>query len=75
MLRACRLAVRKREKRLRAFWRHEQFSIKMAAVKMSHHSSQRKAAPCVDVATQTLVENFSRRRDLRGDRYTYASDI
>ena len=51
-------AVRRRERFLRAFWRHEQFSAKMATVTMSHHSSQRTAGPCVDVATQTLVENF-----------------
>ena len=44
-------AVRRRERRLRAFWLHEQLSLKMAAVTMSHHSSQRMR--CIDVATQT----------------------
>ena len=37
--RARGLDVRRREGRLRAFWRHEQFSIKMATVTMSHTSS------------------------------------
>ena len=52
-------AVRRSERRLRAFWRHEQFSIQMATVTMSHHSSQRKAVLFVDVATRTLVETLA----------------
>ena len=55
-------AVRRRKRRLRAFWRDEQFSIKMAVVTMSHHSSQRKAVAFVDVATQTPVESFAHTR-------------
>ena len=33
-------AVRRRERRLRVFWRHEQLSIKMALASATHHSWQ-----------------------------------
>ena len=36
-------AVRRRERRLRGFWRHEQFSIKMALASATHHSWQSRA--------------------------------
>ena len=37
-------AVRRRERRLRSFWRHEQLSIKMALASASHHSWQSRAS-------------------------------
>ena len=37
-------AVRRRERRLRGFWRHEQLSIKMALASATHHSWQSRAS-------------------------------
>ena len=37
-------ASRRRERRLRSFWRHEQLSVKMMAASMSHHSFQYRAS-------------------------------
>ena len=45
-------ARRRRERRIRSFFRHEQMAIKLAVVSAQHHSSQR----CCSVATQTGVE-------------------
>ena len=42
-------ARRRRERRIRSFFRHEQMAIKFAVVSAQHHSSQR----CCSVATQT----------------------
>ena len=42
-------ARRRRERRIRSFFRHEQMAIKLAVVSAQHHSSQR----CCSVATQT----------------------
>ena len=42
-------ARRRRERRFRSFFRHEQMAIKLAVVSAQHHSAQR----CCSVATQT----------------------
>ena len=42
-------AGRRRERRIRSFFRHEQMAIKMAVVSAQHHSAQR----CCSVAAQT----------------------
>ena len=42
-------ARRRRERRIRSFFRHEQVAIKMAVVTAQHHSAQR----CCTIATQT----------------------
>ena len=42
-------ARRRRERRIRSFFRHEQVAIKMAVVTAQHHSAQR----CCSIATQT----------------------
>ena len=34
-------AVRRRERRMRSWWRHEQASVRMAMISASHHSYQR----------------------------------
>ena len=43
-------ARRRRERRIRSFFRHEQVAIKMAVVTAQHHSAQR----CCTIATQTV---------------------
>ena len=43
------LVRRRRERRIRSFFRHEQMAIKMAVVSAQHHSAQR----CCLIATQT----------------------
>ena len=43
------LARRRRGRRIRSFFRHEQVAIKMAVVSAQHHSAQR----CCSIATQT----------------------
>ena len=43
-------ARRRRERRFRSFFRHEQMAIKMAVVTAQHHSAQR----CCTIATQTV---------------------
>ena len=45
-------ARRRRERRIRSFFRHEQMAVKMAVVSAQHHSAQR----CCSVATQTVDE-------------------
>ena len=45
-------ARRRRERRIRSFFRHEQMAIRMAVVSAQHHSAQR----CCSVATQTADE-------------------
>ena len=45
-------ARRRRERRFRSFFRHEQVAIKMAVVTAQHHSAQR----CCSIASQTVVE-------------------
>ena len=45
-------ARRRREKRIRSLFRHEQMAIKMAVVTAQHHSAQR----CCTIASQTVVE-------------------
>ena len=42
-------ARRRRERRIRSFFRHEQLAVQMAVVSAQHHSAQR----CCSVATQT----------------------
>ena len=42
--RASGAAVRRRERRLRSAWRHEQFSVAMALAAAAHHSAQPNAA-------------------------------
>ena len=44
-------ARRRRERRIRSLFRHEQMAIKMAVVTAQHHSAQR----CCTIATQTVV--------------------
>ena len=52
-------AVKRRKlRRLRSHWRHEQFSIRMALAGAAHHSHMRVAS----MATQT---------DLRRDRFVF----
>ena len=70
-------AARRRERRLRAFWRHEIMSVKMATNSANHHSSQRPAVLYVDIGTQTcswtfldLDEESLERRRLVGDQDT-----
>ena len=56
-------AARRRERRLRCFWRHEQLSLKMALAAVAHHSAQPTAkeveerelhfAPPGDAASQS----------------------
>ena len=46
-------ASRRRERRLRSFWRHEQLSLKMMAASMSHHNWQHRAL--VGVQTDEAV--------------------
>ena len=41
-------AVRRSERRLRAFWRHEMMAVKMATNSANHHSAQRQTVPNVD---------------------------
>ena len=43
------LARRRRERRIRSFFRHEQMAVKMAVISAQHHSAQR----CCSIATQT----------------------
>ena len=54
-------AVRRRERRLRGFWRHEQLSIKMALASATHHSWQSRASvgvgPEVDVPVSVGVRS------------------
>ena len=45
-------ARRRRERRIRSLFRHEQMAIKMAVVTAQHHSAQR----CCTIASQTVVE-------------------
>ena len=42
-------ARRRRERRIRSFFRHEQMAVQMAVVSAQHHSAQR----CRSIATQT----------------------
>ena len=42
-------ARRRRERRIRSFFRHEQMAVQMAVVSAQHHSAQR----CCSIATQT----------------------
>ena len=42
--RASGAAVRRRERRLRSAWRHEQLSVAMALAAAAHHSAQPNAA-------------------------------
>ena len=42
-------ARRRRERRTRSFFRHEQVAVKMAVISAQHHSAQR----CCSIATQT----------------------
>ena len=49
-------ASRRRERRLRSFWRHEQLSLKMMAASMSHHSWQHRAS--VVVQTDEAVDEY-----------------
>ena len=51
-------ARRRRERRIRSLFRHEQMAIKMAVVSAQHHSAQR----CCTIATQTddlLASSFA----------------
>ena len=43
------LARRRRERRIRSFFRHEQMAVKMAVISAQHHLAQR----CCSIATQT----------------------
>ena len=43
------LARRRRERRIRSFFSHEQLSVKMTVISAQHHSAQR----CCSIATQT----------------------
>ena len=43
------LARRRRERRIRSFFRHEQMAVKMAVISAQHHSAQR----CCSIVTQT----------------------
>ena len=45
-------ARRRRERRLRAWWRHEQFAIRCAVTSATHHSANRSRR--VDAETQTI---------------------
>ena len=37
--------MRRRERRLRSWWRHEQQTVRMALAAATHHSAQQNAAP------------------------------
>ena len=50
-------AARRRERRLRCFWRHEQLSLQMALAAAAHHSAQPRAS---EVKEQ--VTNYTLRR-------------
>ena len=52
-------ASRRRERRLRSFWRHEHLSLKMMAASMSHHSWQsRESVGMQTDAVPTPVDEF-----------------
>ena len=52
-------ASRRRERRLRNFWRHEQLSLKMMAASMSHHSWQSRESVGVQTdAVTTPVDEY-----------------
>ena len=51
-------AARRRERRLRAFWRHEIMSVKMATNSANHHSAQRQTVLYVDTGTQTCTWTY-----------------
>ena len=56
--RARGLAVRREERRLRAFWRHEIMAVKMATNSAIHHSAQRQTVLYVDTGTQTCTWTY-----------------
>ena len=56
--RARGLAAHRRERRLRAFWRHEIMSVKMATNSANHHSAQRQIVLYVDTGTQTCTWTY-----------------
>ena len=45
-------AVRRRERRLRAFWRHEIMAVKIGTNSANHHSAQRQTVLYVDTGAQ-----------------------
>ena len=51
-------AAHRRERRLRAFWRHEIMSVKMATNSANHHSAQRQTVLYVDTGTQTCTWTY-----------------
>ena len=53
-------ARRRRERRLRAWWRHEQFAIRCAVASATHHSGNRSRR--VDAETQTAHVVFPQER-------------
>ena len=50
-------AFRRRERRLRSFWKHEQYAIKMALACATHHSWLSRASACVQTAPALVAEN------------------
>ena len=51
-------AAHRRERRLRALWRHEIMSVKMATNSANHHSAQRQTVLYVDAGTQTCTWTY-----------------
>ena len=49
------MAVRRRERRVRSWWRHEQASVRMALVTAGHHSFRKAAGIEVGVQTGTIL--------------------
>ena len=64
-------AVRRRERRMRSWWRHEQASVRMAMITAGHHSYRKPAGIEIGVQAGTpLFNNF----DMESDD-TYADDL
>ena len=52
-------SVRRRERRLRAWWRHEQFAIRCAVACASHHSHMRVTSVVTQTDDEVLAAAFA----------------